>query len=78
MKPIISPNIRVRCPEAFDVGDDSIIEQIRTFIGKTNPADAVPGTIRWQYGASLQNNAVHASDSPESAKKELAIVFGDS
>jgi nucleoside diphosphate kinase len=30
------------------------------------------------YGSSLQNNAVHASDAPESAKKELAIVFGDS
>ncbi len=59
-------------------GDEDIIQQIRTFIGPTNPVDATPGTVRHMFGKSLQNNAVHASDSPESAKKELAIVFGDS
>ena len=63
---------------AIEIDGDGVIEQIRAFIGPTDPAQAEPGTIRHMYGMSLQNNAVHASDSPESAKKELAIVFGDS
>ena len=59
-------------------GGDDIISQIRAFIGTTDPAEAAPGTVRYQYGANIQNNAVHASDSAESAKKELAIVFSGS
>ncbi len=51
------------------------VKLIRDLVGTTDPADARPGTIRYMYGASLQTNAVHASDSPESAEKELAIVF---
>ena len=50
--------------------------KIRVLIGATDPAKATPGSVRYMYGSSIQNNAVHASDSPESAKKELAIVFG--
>lgn len=63
---------------ALRIEGDGVIEAIRAFIGPTNPADAKPGTVRRMYGTSLQYNAVHASDSPESAKKELAIVFGGS
>ena len=63
---------------ALRIEGDGVIEAIRAFIGPTNPADAKPGTVRRMYGSSLQYNAVHASDSPESAKKELAIVFGGS
>lgn len=63
---------------AMEIEGDDIIARVRAFIGPTNPADATPGTIRFMYGKSLQNNAVHGSDAPESAKKELAIVFGDS
>jgi len=63
---------------AIQIEGDDIVQQIRTFIGTTNPADAPPGTIRYVYGTSLQNNAVHASDSTDSSEKELAIVFGDS
>jgi len=48
---------------------------MRELIGATNPADARPGTLRAMYGKSLQNNAVHGSDSPESAQKELEIAF---
>jgi len=59
-------------------GDEDIIGRIRAFIGPTNPAEAAPGTVRYQWGTNIQNNAVHASDSPESAKKELAIVFDGS
>lgn len=63
---------------ALQVEGDNIVERIRAFIGTTNPAEASPGTIRFVYGSSIQNNAVHASDAPETAKKELAIVFGGS
>jgi nucleoside-diphosphate kinase len=52
--------------------------RLRELIGATNPADARPGTIRAMYGKNLQNNAVHGSDAPESAQKELAIAFGGS
>lgn len=56
---------------------DGAIGKVREMVGATNPADARPGTIRYMYGASLQTNAVHASDAPETAEKELAIVFGE-
>ncbi len=63
---------------AIEIVGEDIIPRIRAFVGATDPAKAEPGTIRYMYGNSIQNNAVHASDAPESAKKELAIVFGAS
>lgn len=54
---------------------EGAVKAARELVGATDPAQARPGTIRYMYGASLQTNAVHASDSPESAEKELAIVF---
>ena len=62
---------------ALEIEGENVVERIRGFIGPTNPADATPGTVRYAYGISLQNNAVHGSDSPDNAKKELAIAFGD-
>jgi nucleoside-diphosphate kinase len=61
--------------EVEDSGDT--VARLRELIGATDPAEARPGTIRWMYGSNIQNNAVHGSDSPENAKKELAIAFGD-
>ena len=61
---------------ALEVEGDQAVTRIRELIGATNPAEARPGTIRAMYGKSLQNNAVHGSDSPESAEKELEIAFG--
>jgi len=55
---------------------EEAITKLRELVGATNPAEARPGTIRYMYGTDIQRNAVHASDSPESAEKELAIVFG--
>ena len=49
----------------------------RTLMGKTNAAEAAPGTIRGDFGMSFSNNLVHGSDSPESAEKELGIFFPD-
>ncbi len=63
---------------AMEIEGEDVIGRLRAFVGATDPTKAEPGTIRYMYGISLQSNGVHASDSPESAKKELAIVFGGS
>jgi nucleoside-diphosphate kinase len=60
---------------AVEVEGDQAVTRIRELIGATNPAEARAGTVRAMYGKSLQNNAVHGSDSPESAEKELEIAF---
>ncbi len=49
----------------------------RELMGATNPSNAVAGTIRALYGNSLDENAVHGSDSVTSADRELAIFFGN-
>lgn len=55
-------------------GEDAIAN-VRAINGKTNPAQAAEGTIRKLYAASGTRNAVHASDSPENAKREISIFF---
>jgi nucleoside-diphosphate kinase len=47
----------------------------REVMGATNPDDAEPGTIREEFGKSVGENAVHGSDGPETAKKEIAFFF---
>lgn len=49
---------------------------VRKLMGVTNPKDAAPGTIRGDYGLTLDANVVHGSDSPESAEREISIFFG--
>ncbi len=61
----------------MELEKDQAVELLRELVGATDPAKARPGTIRYMYGTDLQRNAVHASDSPESAQKELAIVFAE-
>ena len=51
------------------------IDVTRRLMGKTNAAEAEPGTIRGDWALSRSNNLVHGSDSPEAAKKELALFF---
>ena len=53
------------------------IDVVRKLMGKTNAADAEPGTIRGDYALSRSNNLVHGSDGPEAAKQELALFFPD-
>lgn len=48
----------------------------RKLMGVTNPADATPGTIRGDFGLTLDANVVHGSDSPASADREIGIFFG--
>jgi len=53
------------------------IDELRAFIGKTDPAEARAGSIRALYGRSLRENAVHASDSRERLEYEARFFFGD-
>ncbi len=55
-------------------GEDAISLN-RKLMGATNPAEAAPGTIRADFAESLDANAVHGSDSPESAQREILYFF---
>ena len=55
---------------------EDAVTKLREVIGATNPEEAEEGTIRAAHGANIQNNAVHASDSPENATIEIAHYFG--
>jgi nucleoside-diphosphate kinase len=55
---------------------ENAVAALRELIGATNPAEAATGTIRDLFGASLQNNAVHASANPADAARELSLIFG--
>lgn len=57
-------------------GPDAVT-RLRKLLGPTNPADALPGTIRADFGSSVQENAGHGSDSPTSAARELKLFFPD-
>jgi nucleoside-diphosphate kinase len=55
---------------------ENAVAALRELIGATNPSEAAVGTIRNLFGASLQNNAVHASANPDDAARELGLIFG--
>lgn len=54
---------------------DNAVEDFRTLIGATNPANAAPGTIRANFATSVGENAIHGSDSDENAAIESAFHF---
>ncbi|MUT68043.1 nucleoside-diphosphate kinase [Paenibacillus sp. NEAU-GSW1] len=54
---------------------DGAVKNARSLIGKTNPADAEPGTIRGDFALSVESNIVHGSDSLESADREIHLFF---
>lgn len=57
-------------------GHDAIARN-RELMGATNPKEAAAGTIRADFAQSIDANAVHGSDAPETAKVEIACFFGD-
>jgi nucleoside-diphosphate kinase len=57
---------------------DNAITKNRELMGATNPKEAAPGTIRADFAQSIDANAVHGSDSPESAAREIAYFFAAS
>ena len=56
---------------------EGAIQRNRQVMGATNPQDAEPGTIRADFAESVQANAVHGSDGPETAQNEIAFFFSD-
>lgn len=56
---------------------EGAIQRNRQVMGATNPQDANPGTIRADFAKSVQENAVHGSDGPETAQNEIAFFFND-
>ena len=62
---------------AVQLAGDDAVARLRQLVGATNPSNATPGTIRYMFGTSLQENAVHASDGDAAAARELAILFGE-
>ena len=56
---------------------ESAIPVVRTTMGATNPAEAVPGTIRGDLALAMPDNLVHGSDAPESARREIELWFPD-
>lgn len=57
-------------------GEDAIAKN-REIMGATNPANALAGTIRKDFAENIERNAVHGSDSPESAEFEIGYFFSD-
>lgn len=74
------PNIKAymtRTPVvAIAASGVNAISTVRTLTGATNPQEALPGSIRGDFGLTIDGNIIHASDSPETAEKELQRFFG--
>ncbi len=63
---------------AMIIEGPNAISVMRALMGATNPFNAAPGTIRGDFGLDLTRNLIHGSDSPESARREIALFFGES
>ena len=60
---------------AFVLAGKDAVVNVRNLNGATNPLDATPGSIRGDYALTMDSNVVHASDSPESASREIGLWF---
>lgn len=56
---------------------DDAVRKLREVIGATDPREAAPGTVRALYAESKERNAIHASDSPENAVREVGFFFAE-
>jgi len=56
---------------------DDAVPSLRNLMGATDPSKADEGTIRKEFGESIERNAIHGSDSPENAEKEIHFFFSD-
>ncbi len=56
---------------------DNAVQLNRDIMGATNPANAAEGTIRKEFGESVEANSVHGSDSPENAAREIQFFFAE-
>ncbi|MCS7188556.1 MAG: nucleoside-diphosphate kinase [Bacteroidia bacterium] len=62
---------------AFVLEREGAVHAYRELMGATDPAKAAPGTLRALFGTNVERNAVHGSDSPESARREIAFFFSE-
>ena len=62
---------------AMVVEGKEAVKVVRTLVGKTNPIEASPGTIRGDYAMDVGRNVIHASDSIESANREISLFFDE-
>ena len=60
---------------AFVLVGKNAVTSVRTINGATNPVDATPGSIRGDYALTMDSNVVHASDSVDSAAREIHLWF---
>ena len=51
------------------------VDEVRKMMGKTNPQEALPGTIRGDFGLEIGRNVIHGADSKESAQREISLYF---
>lgn len=58
------------------VSGENAVATVRKLMGATNPADAAPGTIRGDFGLTMDENVIHGSDSVASAEREIGVFFG--
>ncbi|MEZ5542793.1 MAG: nucleoside-diphosphate kinase [Pseudomonadota bacterium] len=56
---------------------ENAIKKNRELMGATNPAEAAPGTIRADFAKTVDENAVHGSDGPDTAQQEIAFFFSE-
>ena len=56
---------------------ENAVKKTRELMGATNPAEAAAGTIRADFAKTVDENAVHGSDAPETAAQEIEFFFGD-
>ena len=63
---------------AMEVEGKEAVKVLRAMIGATNPVEAQPGTIRGDFALDVGRNVVHASDSQESAEREISLFFDES
>lgn len=56
---------------------ENVIATARNMMGKTNPAEAAPGTIRGDFGISMGMNIIHGSDAQETAEREIGLWFNE-
>jgi nucleoside-diphosphate kinase len=74
--PQLSQDMMATPVVAMVIEGEDAVQKVFDICGPTDPAEALPGTIRRDFGESKPKNVVHRSDSEEAAKKEIDLLFG--
>lgn len=77
-KPFFEPTVKYITSSpvvAMVLEGENVIEIVRRMMGKTNPSDSAPGTIRGDFGQFIGRNIVHGSDGPDTAEFEINLWF---